>query len=219
VLEFSRFFPEQETINSFLELMPKLRTANGLIIDLRNNGGGSTGVAHELIKRIIRQDWFLGLAAETRINDAVYKAMGYGYEDYKHYYQNLAYRQEVHDTIYIADTIKRLDYPIVILIGVNTASAAEDFLIMLYEIEERPLLVGAPTAGSTGAPLVIPGLPGGGFARICARRCKYPYSLKPFVNEGIQPDIRVFRTVEEILNGEDVALNKGISEIRDRIFR
>ena len=217
VLEFNRFHPEKETISAFLQLMPSLQKAKGLIIDIRNNGGGSTGVAHEVIKRIIRQDWFLGLAAETRINDAVYKAMGFGYEEYKPYYENRVYRQEDADTIFIADTIERLDYPIAILIGVNTGSAAEDFLLMLYEIEERPLLIGTPTAGTTGAPLVIPGLPGGGFARICARRCKYPYSLKPFVNEGIQPDIHVFRTVEEILNGEDAALNQAIDILSEKI--
>lgn len=36
---------------------------------------------------------------------------------------------------------------------------------------------------------------------------------------GKLPDIPVFRTVEEILNGEDVFLNKGLTEIRDRMVR
>jgi len=217
VLNYSSFYPEKQTIEKFKRRIPELLKAKGLVIDMRNNRGGSTTVAYSLIERIIKKDYFLGLAAETRVNDAVYKAMGYGYEKYEDYYTNSMYRQETADTIVISDTTERFEYPIVILIGENTFSAAEDFLLMIYDIEGRPLLIGSPTAGSTGAPLVIEGFPGGGYARICARRCKYPYSGKQFVGEGIQPDITIYPAIEDVLNGTDVVLEKGIELVIEQI--
>lgn len=215
ILNYSSFYPEKETIAKFEKLLPELLTAKGLVIDLRYNRGGVTDVAYSLIKRIIPTNYFLGLAAETRINDAVYKAMGFGYEIYEPYYKNTVYRQEIADTIRISENIDRIECPIVILIGENTFSAAEDFLLMIYEIEDRPKLIGSPTAGSTGAPLLIPDLPGGGYARICSRRCKYPISGKQFINSGIIPDITIYPTIEDMLSNKDVVLEKGIELVKE----
>lgn len=215
ILNYSAFYPENVT-KQFESLLPQLYKANGLILDIRKNLGGSTGVAENLLKYIVKKDYFLGLASECKVNDAVKKAFGYGYDEYKDYYDMIKYRQIEPDTIQIPDTLKRIECPIVILTSELTFSAAEDFLIMLYELEERPLILGRPTGGSTGSPLVINGLPGGGYARICTRRCKFPISGKPFVNKGIAPDIVIQPSIEDKLKNKDVVLERGLEEIRKR---
>ncbi|MDN5350709.1 MAG: hypothetical protein PWQ54_2105 [Bacteroidales bacterium] len=216
VLELNAFWPEDFVIQELNNLMPRISKAKGLVIDLRNNRGGSTTVAHELLKKLLHQEYFWGLEAETRVNDAVYRALGLGYEEYSDYYKGFKYRIEETKKIFIPDTIAKINCPVVILIGSRTFSAAEDFLIMLYEIENRPLLIGNETAGSTGLPLVIPGLPYDGYARITARRVIFPQSKDKFVNKGIVPDIIIEPNLQEVINGDDVVLEMAIKVLRNR---
>jgi len=216
VLELNAFWPEDFVIQELNNLMPRISKAKGLVIDLRNNRGGSTTVAHELLKKLLHQEYFWGLEAETRVNDAVYRALGLGYEEYSDYYKGFKYRIEETKKIFIPDTIAKINCPVVILIGSRTFSAAEDFLIMLYEIENRPLLIGNETAGSTGLPLVLPGLPYDGYARITARRVIFPQSKDKFVNSGIVPDIIIEPNLHDVLDGDDVVLEMAIKELRNR---
>ena len=72
--------------------------------------------------------------------------------------------------------------PTVILIGYNTASAAEDFLIYT-ENQKHMIKIGEPTFGSTGQPMPYD-LPDGGSARVCTKKDTYP-SGKEFVGFGI----------------------------------
>jgi C-terminal processing protease CtpA/Prc len=121
------------------------------------------------------------------------------------------------DTIFISDSLKRISCPTAILIGRYTFSAAEDFLVNIFEVPDRPLLIGEPTGGSTGSPLVVQGLPGGGYARICTRRICFPISEKRFVNSGIKPDIEVKQTIEDFLHSRDMALERAIKELKTAI--
>jgi C-terminal processing protease CtpA/Prc len=99
------------------------------------------------------------------------------------------------------------------LIGNRTFSAAEDFLINLYECSNRPILIGEPTGGSTGSPLVIE-ITDDCWARVCTRRVCFPYSKKPFVKEGIQPDILISPTYEDYMNNRDVVLKRAIEYLK-----
>ncbi len=210
---FNRFSPENEAISEFDKIARELYKAKGVIIDLRNNGGGSTEVAWQLQKYLTRENYFLNYAWETRVNDGVRKANGNWKEEYKDYFINKAYRFEKPDTIWVSDTMKRIVCPVVILIGRFTFSAAEDFLVNIYEHPGRPVLIGEETGGSTGSPLVLNGMPGGGYARICARRICYPLSYKRFVNSGIKPDIEVTVTIKDYLERKDAVLDQAITTI------
>ncbi len=212
-VSFNRFSPEDRAIKEFESIAEKLDEAKGLIIDLRRNGGGSTRVAWHLQKYLSSENRFLNYAWETRINDGVRKANGNWKEKYKDYYLNKALRFENPEEIAVSDTIKRIKCPVVILIGRYTFSAAEDFLVNIYEVANRPKLIGEETGGSTGSPLVISGLPGGGYARICTRRICYPISGKRFVNGGVKPDIEIKQSIDDYLEGRDVVLEKAIEEI------
>ncbi|MDR2835659.1 MAG: hypothetical protein LBV69_05600 [Bacteroidales bacterium] len=202
-----------KNINDFESIKDSLYLAKGIIVDIRQNGGGSTSVAWHLLQYIVKDSYFLNFAWQTRINNGVKRATGNFKEENKDYYNLNAYETFLPDTIYISDTIKRFNVPLVILISNNTASAAEDFLIDLYEIPNRPLLIGQPTLGSTGSPLMVWGFPLEGYARVCARRVLYPYSLKPFT-EGVMPDIFIDYSFNEYMSQEDKEIERAIIEIK-----
>jgi len=210
VVSFNRFSPEEKANEELDNIIGKIENAKGVIIDLRKNGEGSTGVAWHLQKYLSKEDSFLNYAWETRINDGVRKANGNWKEEYRDYYLNQALRFEKSKEIKVPNNLKRITCPVVILIGRYTFSAAEDFLVNIYEIPNRPKLIGEETGGSTGSPLVVSGLPGGGYARICTRRICYPLSGKRFVNSGVKPDIEIKQTIDDYLNGKDVVLEKAI---------
>jgi hypothetical protein len=213
LLSFNSFRSE-EAIKEFEKVVKNLDKAKGLIIDLRRNGGGITEVALHLQKYLTKGNHFLSFGAETRINDGYGKSQGNYLEEYKNYFKNKAYRTEKPEMISVSDTIKRIKCPVVILIGRYTFSAAEDFLVNIYEVAGRPILIGEETAGSSGAPLVIPGMPEDIHARICTLRECYPISGKPFVNSGVKPDIEVKQTIEDYLIGKDVVLDRAILELK-----
>lgn len=207
----------EEVIGLFNDILPQAYKSKALIIDLRKNGGGSTSTGWHIQKYLTKDNFFLNFAWETRINNGVKKANGNWIDEYTDFYKEKALAYNQPDTIWISDSIKRFEIPIVILIGGYTFSAAEDFLVNLYEMEERPLLIGEETGGSTGSPLVIQNLPGGGYARICTKRIKFPYSKKAFVNQGIYPDIFVKETIDDYLMGKDTVLNKAINVIKNQL--
>jgi hypothetical protein len=206
-----------DIIKMFNNIKDTLYHADGIIIDIRKNGGGVTEVAKYLIKHIIKDPYFLGLSAETRIHNAGNKAQGNFITEWEDFYKMKAYEQTPAIPNYIEDSIKRFDCPIVILFSSFTFSAAEDFLIMLAEHPNRPLFIGQPSYGSTGAPLVIRDWPiDGSFVRICSRRMRFPYSQKPFI-EGIIPDIWVKYSFEEYMSGVDKDINVAVQELEKQI--
>ena len=217
ILALNSFAPEKKFIELFDKIKDTLYSADGLIIDLRKNSGGSTNSGWHVLKHILQDSCFLNFAWQTRVNNGVYRANGNWLEEYEKYYNLTAFETEFAEPIVIEDSIKRFNFPIVVLISHNTCSAAEDFLIILAERTDKPLFIGQPTFGSTGSPLIVWDLPNDiGFARICARRVLYPYSLKPF-NAGIEPDILVTYTFEEWLSGKDKDLEIAISTLSELV--
>jgi C-terminal processing protease CtpA/Prc len=211
-LEVRAFHPEEFIIKKIYSLQDSIANAKNLIIDLRRNGGGSTDVAWFLQSYLMKENNFLNYAWETRINDGVKRANGNWIEKYEDYYKGKAYQKEAADTVFVGDTILKF----AILIGKYTFSAAEDFLVNLYEVPNRPVLIGEPTGGSTGSPLLIGKTFEEAFARVCTRRICFPYSGKPFVNEGIQPDIFIQQTIDDYLNNKDVVLEKAIEYLQSK---
>jgi len=131
-------------------------------------------------------------------------------------YKGTAYTSFDPETLVIRKDLPKPAVPTVILINENCYSACEDLLVSIYEQENRPLLIGTETGGSTGAPLVIE-LPGGGIARICTLRIKYPKSNTPFVGKGVIPDKTINVTLEDELLDFDRILEEGINELKKEI--
>lgn len=204
-------FGSDEIVGLFKEKLPELRKAKGLIIDIRNNGGGSTSTGAAILQYLTPDNTLYGSRSRTRQNIAAYKAWGAFQsaadtagnkwaKDVLDTYEGRAYFDLGQFSWNIDIPVKdRVIVPTVVLIGNNTASAAEDFMI-LCDNQSHIVSMGAPTFGSTGQPLQID-LVKGITARICTKEDFYPDGRK-FIGVGVQPDIEVIPTLEERKAGD-----------------
>jgi C-terminal processing protease CtpA/Prc len=103
--------------------------------------------------------------------------------------------------------------PTVLLLGHNTASAAEDFLI-LADNQKHMTKIGAHSFGSTGQPYLFD-LPGGGLARVCTKKDTYPDG-REFVGYGIKPDIEVKQTLDDYIQKRDPVLQKALEYLKTK---
>lgn len=185
---------EDQAINKqvdslFANEIPKTK---GLIIDVRNNGGGSSNIGYHIIAKLTDKPFKISSQKiikyysrpGSELEWAQYPVSDWP-NDKKQYYNK----------------------PVVVLIGPKTFSAAEDFVVA-FDYLKRGKLVGNATGGSTGQPFGFD-LPGGGSARVCAKRDTYPDG-KEFVGVGVMPDVTVKKTVKDLWNGTDAAKNKAI---------
>ena len=224
-------FGNEQIIKNFRNHLDTINTCKGLIIDIRANGGGNSQYGYEILKHLTNKP-FLTSKWRTREHRAAFKAWGKSLvTDYRsnaqdtttNDWQNTTVKYYQGEKWYVgeANTIvppnnKKIALPLVVLIGHNTASAAEDFLIALDNLKIAAT-VGAKTFGSTGQPLELK-LPGGGSARICTKRDEYPNG-RQFVGIGIEPEIYVENTIDDFLNGNDAILGEGIETVKKLMNR
>jgi hypothetical protein len=209
-------FGNRRIVAEFEALLPALRESCGVILDLRGNSGGSLTTG-KLILRHFVTDTLLGFVWQTREHRAAFKAWGrWAAEDpwarqYEDYARGTAWHAGAPDTLFPAPG-PRIEAPLVILTGHGTASAGEDLLVFL-DGTRRATLVGEPTNGSSGEPLFFD-LPGGGSARIVSYRETYPDGRRTLIDQGVQPDVLVELTMEDIRAGRDPVLETGIEVLR-----
>lgn len=218
-------FGREKIVDEFKAMMPQLQTAKGIILDIRQNGGGSTGIGAEILKYFTDEKKLVGSVWRTREHRAAFKAWGDYYATQKldsaeaksDFYQR-ALKTAKGDFWYKGDTMTfdnsirepRLRAPVVVLAGNNTGSAAEDFLIIIRQLKTTRIpIIGEPSTGSTGQPMSF-SMPGGGSARICTKRDTYADGTD-FVGVGVIPDVLVAPTVQSLISGKDVVLDKAVS--------
>lgn len=222
-------FGDDSVVVDFKNHLPEIYKSKAVIIDLRNNGGGSSSTGGEILSYFTDQK-LLGSTWRTREHLGAYKAWGKWLAS-----EELSDEEKEDDWViksinvyngdhwYVGDTMsfdtdpstQKMDVPLVVLVSNNTASAAEDFLIFLDGLKGRATTIGQYTYGSTGQPLPLD-LPGGGSARICSKRDTYPDG-REFVGYGVKPDIFVERTVGELISGEDLVLEKALQVLADKM--
>lgn len=221
-------FSQERIVAEVDSLMPELREAAGVVLDLRDNGGGSDFVAVEVLARF-GEGPFVGAASRVRVHDAYYRALGsFGRTALERalpadsaelvdravrHFQGEAWRYSPPDTLDPVYDGERIMAPVAVLIGRGTASAAENLLIRLPE-GERFFTVGSPTGASTGQPLRFE-LPGGGLGQVVTRAVLLPDGT-PLVRSGIVPDVPVEVTVEDVRQGRDPALSRAVEELNRR---
>lgn len=207
----------------FLEKLPELRKAKVLIIDLRSNGGGSTTIGREILDYLSPDTLLYGSKNSTRQHLASYKAWG-AFTAPKDTVDNAwaakslnAFQDRLmHEFDYspAQNKVKQNDkviVPTAILIGHNTASAAEDFLIYA-DNQKHMTKIGENSFGSTGQPFMFD-LPGGGGARICTKKDTYPDG-REFVGYGVKPDIEVKRMLQDYIQKKDPALERALKHLK-----
>jgi carboxyl-terminal processing protease len=194
-------FESDAVVKRFRDLFPQLRKAKGLILDIRENSGGSSGYGDAIISLLIDKP-IQGSPWSTPQHTAAFKAWG----------RKAQWYREPGDTVKPA-TKEPFAGPVVVLTGPDTFSAAEDFAVRLHA-SKRATLVGERTGGSTGQPLFV-ALPGGLRARICTKHDTYPDG-REFVGVGVIPDVEVHPGAAEIAAGRDVVLAKGIEVLQGK---
>jgi carboxyl-terminal processing protease len=200
-VKINNFFGDKFT-TMFDSQYTKILQTDGLIIDIRGNVGGSTELGYYVLKHFTSEK-FEAVNWKSPMHVAAHKS----WKTNKDWFEQ--------EGGHIYPHADRIIYakPIDVIIDEGTFSGGEDFCAG-FVIMKRGKLIGRKTAGSTGNPLILQ-LPGGGFAMICTKRDIFPDG-KEFVGYGIEPDIAVDVTIEDIRNGNDRALNVAIDDILDR---
>jgi C-terminal processing protease CtpA/Prc len=221
-------FDDKKIVDTFITALPALQKGKAIIIDLRKNGGGSSENSAAILSYFTNDDSIRGSKWFTREHRASYKAWGtYAIRDMsdtsewskksREYYKGVVWFEGGQMTeANRAPKEKRMTtIPLAVLFGHQTASAAEDFLIMLDGLGSRAVTVGQRSFASTGQPLPFP-LPGGGSARICTKKDTYPDG-RIFVGAGIIPNIEVNPTLNDYLQHKDVVVDKAVSLLQEKI--
>lgn len=219
-------FSDARLVERLDSLLPELRRAEGIVVDLRRNGGGNDVIAAAILSRFTDRP-LVGTSWRVRVHDAYYRALGsFGRSRLERalpagdsalverallHFAGDAWRQEEPDTLRPAFEGERLTAQVAILIGRGTASAAENLLVRLPE-GDRFLTVGSPTAASTGQPLLFR-LPGGGMGQIVTRAVLLPDG-NPLVKTGVVPDVSVHQTPQDMRQGRDSALERAIEKLK-----
>jgi len=224
-------FRDTSIVSKFKSYLPELYKASGVILDIRGNGGGSSDVGVEILKYFTDQKLIKGSAWKTPDHVAAFKAWGQLFKpedtagmsendkqlmakSFKVAKQDYWFGEDA--SVYENNLIApRINTPLVVLIGNNTGSAAEDFLISLDDVKGRAITIGEPTYGSTGQPLSF-NLPGGGSARVCTKKDTYPDG-REFVGYGIKPNIEIKPTFADMMTGKDIVLEKAIAVVAEKI--
>lgn len=215
-------FNNPKIVDEFKAAFPELKKAKKLIIDLRNNGGGSTDTGAKILTCLTPDSILIGSKWCTRVHNPAYKSWSrnitpndtvgdtFAKKAYlvgtRQYYEYSApYRYE------IPKEQERLVVPTVLLIGHNTASAAEDFLI-LADQQKHMVKMGQNSNGSTGNPIMYQ-LEGGIQFQICSKKDTYSDG-REFVGYGVKPDIEVVPTVEDFIKGYDRGLQEALKYLK-----
>ena len=197
-------FGSDRIVEDFDEHFDRIAASRALILDIRENGGGSTGNGFAIIARLIQDQIAETSIWRTRLYRPAFEAWGRPSEWH-----------EGNSDVIEPRGSSAFTGPVAVLIGPRTFSAAEDFLVPL-KATKRAVLVGSVTGGSTGQPIFVPIYQAS--VLICTKWDRFPDGTE-FVGVGIHPDIPVERTIEDVARGIDPVLQAAIAAMHDRLQR
>ncbi|NEW85218.1 MAG: peptidase S41 [Mariniphaga sp.] len=210
-------FRDPKIIELFLEKLPELQKAKGLIVDLRCNKGGNTRNGTGILQYLTNDTILYGAKSETRNHIPSFKAWGrYANPSDTSAWSKKSFLMSQDRYYYPFDyypanfkpSNQKINIPTVLLIGHKTFSAAEDFLIFA-DNQKHMIKMGEASHGSTGEPLMFE-LPGGGFALVCTIKSTFPDG-REFVGYGVKPDIEVKPTLNDFIQNNDPVLNSALT--------
>ena len=174
--------------NSLDHILSRFATCNGLIIDIRNNGGGSLSNVEVLASRFITEKILAGYICHKT---------GKGHDDFSEPYP-----------YYYSPTEGHILYgkPVVVLTNRHTFSAANNFVQVMKALPQVNI-IGDRTGGGSGLPFTY-NLPNGWNIRL---------SSSPILDAagndtewGIEPDIKIDMDTVAALEGHDTIIDYAI---------
>ena len=189
-------FGNSTAADEFRDHLDEISRSAGLVLDVRENGGGNGSEGYRILSMLTDRP-FEGSRWRTREYVPAYRAWG----------RPEGMHREAASTMQ-PDGTHHYRGPVVMLTSARTYSAAEDFVVA-FDAMRRGRIVGEPTGGSTGQPLLFD-LPGGGNARVCTKRDAYPDG-REFVGVGIRPQVAVSPTVADFRAGRDTVLDAAVA--------
>ncbi len=170
----------------FDEELEPLREKTCLILDVRDNGGGSDDLAAQVIGRFITQKVLCSVSFQRKTGTNTYEKL-----------------------IHLAEPRGPWCYEgkVVVLTNAGCASACEHFVSGMFEA--GALLVGTPTTGACGWSKNID-LPGG----VIKLRCSLTFPIHgkvPSPLHGMKPHHLVTPIIEDIRTGRDTVLEKAMA--------
>lgn len=185
----------------FDSIFNKLQTSNALIIDLRKNNSGLLFNAYELLSYLLLENYVV----ETILSPV--------YFPFKRARQITSYEMRIQTNSRQPLWGLQFDGPIAVLIDNHTHGNAEIFLSVLKK-RNNTYLFGSGTSGASGQSVVFR-LPDNATGYISASR-NLTANRMEFYRVGIQPDIETKASLDQILSGEDAALEAAIQFLKEK---
>lgn len=192
-------FGDAQAADAFMAAFDRIAKASGLVIDVRENGGGNSSEGWRVLATLTDKPFDTGRWS-TRQYLPAYRAWQQPMPDL----ERTPHAQQ-------ADGKRHFKGLVAVLTSKATYSAAEDFAVA-FDAMKRGVIVGEATGGSTGQPLMIQ-LPGGGMARICTKADTYPDGTR-WVGKGVQPTVKIATTVHDVRRGRDTVLEAALARLR-----
>lgn len=198
--------------NTFINALPQLKRAKGLIIDIRKNRGGSDTSWYLIAKYLIKdKEFHLPIKTYSKKHVSTYAQWGKYYPQLSDYTKGIAMEELMtyNRSNDIPDSLK-LNQPVVVLSGDFTGSAAEDFLLLMKYVK-KSLVIGTPSVGCIGEPSFFPLNKNLSFM-ICTKKFVLEDGSQP-IDQGILPDITIKTTYKDYLKKYDATLDRAIKEL------
>lgn len=173
------------------DILEGFKDKDGLIVDVRSNGGGTTTNSQLIASRFADQE---------RLYLKVKYKSGPGHGDFTGWYER---------------TVKpegRVHYlkPVVVLTNRTTFSAAEDFVLAMRQLPHVKI-VGDTTGGGSGNPIYRE-LPNGWIFRLSSWIAAGPDEV-PFEGIGLYPDVPAWTAPSDSTKGADRIFMKALEEV------
>lgn len=182
-IRFSNFVGSMES--DILQAITTMKEPPGMIVDLRNNGGGSLGMANTLVTRFL-SDTHKGTRVLTRTGRPITIA----------FIPTMKMEPELK-----GDKASAYNKPLVVLTNENSASASEIFAGTLQDLG-RATIIGQRSCGCLLGYLGYAELPGGGQLAYSELGFITPKG-KRIEGTGIIPDLEISPAREDILFSRD----------------
>ncbi len=188
---------DEEVVRQFDRAFPDFSRVQGLVLDLRRATDGKTEYAYQLLARLTDRP-FSAVRWRTPQYRAVFRAWNLGDS------ATTWYGPEAET---VAPRAQRPSYggPIAVLVSNATAGPAED-LLAAFRAADRGVIIGEPTGGSPGD-IATFALPKSWGVQFSVTRHEAPDGTG-FAGVGVKPHLVVIRTVNDLLAGNEPALQK-----------